>query len=285
MLVSIMPFDPHFVRAAPHSLDAWVGVFDVETLPVLGKTVFEIEDWRSHEDQVDAHLLAEFVARDPLMTVKLFAHLAQMRPGREDSVPETVTGCLLMLGIPPFFTRFQALVSVDEHLAADQSALDGFIAVLDRSRRAADFSLAFAVHRMDHDAPLIYSAALLHELAEMLLWLKAPGLAKEIVRRQGGDRQLRSADAQHDVLHITLAQLQQELMRRWHFPSALTSLIDLESTAHSAQARNVELATRIARHSSSGWDNPAIPDDVRDIADFLQIGLEPTKHLLHEIDN
>lgn len=285
MLGHSMPTDPGFLRAAPHSLGAWVGVFDVETLPVLGKTVFEIEDWRAHEDQVDAHLLAEFVARDPLMTVKLFAHLAQMRPGREDSVPETVTGCLLMLGIPPFFTRFQALVSVDEHFAAEPAALDGLMAVLDRSRRAADFALSFAVHRMDHDAQLIYSAALLHELAEMLLWLKAPGLAREIVRRQGGDQQLRSADAQRDVLHITLSQLQQELMRRWHFPAALTSLIDLGTTAHSAQARNVELAARIARHSSSGWDNPAIPDDVRDIADFLQIGLEPTKHLLHEIDS
>jgi HD-like signal output (HDOD) protein len=267
------------------SRHAWVGAFDVEALPILGKTIFEIEDWRPHEDQVDAHLLAEFVARDPLMTVKLFAHLAQMRPGREDSVPETVTGCLLMLGIPPFFTRFQALISVDEHLLFDPAALEGLMSVLDRSRRAADFALAFAVHRMDHDAPLIYSAALLHELAEMLLWLKAPGLAKEIVRRQGGDQQLRSADAQRDVLHITLAQLQKELMRRWYLPLALTSLIDPGSTAHSAQARNVELATRIARHSSSGWDNPAIPDDVRDIADFLQIGLEPTKHLLHEIDN
>ena len=273
-----------FLCAAPSSLDGWVAAFDVEALPVLGKTVFDVEEWRDHEDQVDAHLLSEFVARDPLMTVKLIAHLAQLRPGREDSIPETVTGCLLMLGIPPFFNRFKALVPVDDYFGDDPGALDGFMAVLDRSRRAADFALAFAVHRMDQDASLIYSATLLHEVAELLLWVRAPTLAQEIVHRQGGNRHLRSVVAQKDVLNITLAQLQQALMARWHIPSALTTLIEPGAMAQSAQTRNVELAARIARHSSANWDNPAIPDDIHDIAEFLQIGLEPTRHLLLEID-
>jgi HD-like signal output (HDOD) protein len=190
-----------------------------------------------------------------------------------------------MLGIPPFFNRFQALVTVEDFLEQDPGAFDGLTAVLARSRRAADFALAFAVHRMDHDAPLIYSATLLHEVAEVLLWLKAPRLAQEIVRRQGGDRQLRSVDAQKSVLNITLTQLQQALMLQWHLPLALTSLIDPGATTSSVQARNVELATRVARHSSISWDNPAIPDDLHDIADFLQIGIEPARHLLTEIDS
>ncbi|MFM8767249.1 MAG: HDOD domain-containing protein [Rubrivivax sp.] len=273
------------LTSAPCSLEVWAQLFDPAQLPVLGRTAFEFEDWRANEEQADAHLLSEFVSRDPLMTLKLFHHLARMRPGREESIPETVTGCLLMLGIPPFFTQFAQLLTVEEHLEPNPAAFQGLMDVLKRSRRAADFALGFAVHRMDHDAQLIHSATLLHDVAEMLLWLKAPALAAEIARRQALDPRLRSVDAQKLVLQVSLPQLQKDLMARWHLPDALAALMDSGTAASSAQARNVELATRLARHTQISWDNPAIPDDLRDIADFLQIGLEPARHLVTEIDS
>jgi HD-like signal output (HDOD) protein len=273
-----------FIREPLESLSAWVEAFDWESLPVMGVTAAEIAQLREVEDDVDAHRLADVICKDPFMTVKLFAYLAKRRPGREDTVPETVTGCLLMLGIPPFFSKFQNLRTVESVLSLEPVAVDGLGAVLNRSRRASDFALAFAVHRMDHDAQLIHSAALLHELTEMLLWLRSPRLASEIARRQRILPRLRSADAQRTVLGVTLAELQQSLIARWHLPEALTSLLNPELAGSSDQAMTVELATRVARHSAEGWDNPAIPDDVRDISDLLQIGLEPTEHLLAEID-
>jgi len=279
-----MRFDGEFIREPLASLSAWVEAFDWESLPVMGATAAEIEQLRRVEDDIDAHRLADVISKDPFMTVKLFAYLAKRRPGREDTVPETVTGCLLMLGIPPFFAQFRHLKSVESVLSLEPVAVDGLGAVLTRSRRASDFALAFAVHRMDHDAQLIHSAALLHEFTEMLLWLQAPRLAAEIARRQRILPQLRSADAQRAVLRVTLTELQQALMKRWHLPEALTSLLNPESTGSSAQALTVELATRFARHSAKGWDNTAIPDDLRDISELLQIGLEPTEHLLAEID-
>lgn len=273
-----------FIRAPLGSVAAWAIAFDWEQLPVLGGTVAEVETLRLMEDDVDAHRLAEVVSCDPFMTVKLFAHLAQRRKGREDTVPETVTGCLLMLGIPPFFAHFTSLRTVESELSTDAGAKDGLEAVLKRSQRASDFALAFAVHRMDHDASLIHSAALLHEFTEMLLWLRAPSLAAEIAKRQRIQPQLRSSDAQRAVLKVSLSELQHELMARWHLPQALTSLINPSLGSSSAQALTVELATRVARHSAKGWNNPAIPDDLRDIAALLQIGLEPAQHLLAEID-
>jgi hypothetical protein len=40
----------------------------------------------------------------------------------------------------------------------------------------------------------------------------------------------------------------------------------------------------VARHSSQGWDNAALPDDVRDIAELLQLSAGATMRLLREID-
>jgi len=47
----------------------------------------------------------------------------------------------------------------------------------------------------------------------------------------------------------------------------------------------VLLAIRLARHTKSGWQNAAVPDDVRDIAQLLNLRSEPTLKLLHDLDS
>ncbi len=136
---------------------------------------------------------------------------------------------------------------------------------------------------MDPDAAVIHEAALLHGFAELLMWCHAPALALEIARRQRAEPTLRSAVVQHAVLGITLADLQQALMRAWRLPELLIRLDDARH-ADSAQVTNVMLAVRLARHTAQGWDNAALPDDVADIGALLLLGAEPTLKLLHEID-
>ena len=46
----------------------------------------------------------------------------------------------------------------------------------------------------------------------------------------------------------------------------------------------MQLAIRLARHSADGWDNPALPDDVDEIAALLHLATQPTLHLLHDLD-
>ena len=63
-----------FITHAPRSLAAWVALFDPAGLPVLASTALELEELRPVEDSVDAHLLAETITSDPLMTLKLLSH-------------------------------------------------------------------------------------------------------------------------------------------------------------------------------------------------------------------
>jgi HD-like signal output (HDOD) protein len=273
---------PPISRALP-DLQAWTAHFLAAPLPVLADTAEELESYRANEDAVDAHRLAEAVSADPLMSLKLMAHVASVRSQRSTSDPETVTAALVMLGISPFFRAFGPQTTVDEHLRGHPGALQGLDEVLRRARRSAAFALAFAVHRMDHDAQVIHAAAQLHDFAEMLLWLHAPALALQIAERQRLDPTLRSAVIQRELLHIELQDLQQALMRAWRLPELLVQISD-ERQSGSAQVRNVLLAVRLARHTAQGWDNPALPDDVRDIAALLNLGETPTLHLLQEID-
>ena len=250
-------------------------------IPVQARTAAEVAELALNEDAVDAHLLAEAVGNDPLMTLKVLSHVGMT--SRRATDVETVTGALVLMGVGPFFRQFAELNTIEATLADEPEALAGALAVLGRSHRAARFALGFAAHRLDPDAAVIHEAALLHDFAELLLWCHAPGLALEIARRQRADPTLRSATAQRDVLGITLGELQQLLMKSWRLPELLIQL-DGDRHVDRTQVKYVLLAVRVARHTASGWDNAALPDDVADIAALLQLGAGPTLRLLHDID-
>jgi HD-like signal output (HDOD) protein len=262
---------------------AWVAALSAREIPVLASTADTVADLALNEDAVDAHLLADSVASDPLMTLKLLRHVALMRRGREHSDCETATEALVLMGITPFFRDFANPVTVEDRLAGLPNAVMGLRNVLRRAHRAARFALSFAVHRQDHDAAVIHEAALLHDFAEMLIWAHAPHLALDIARRQALDPSLRSADAQRAVLHVELGHLEQSLMKAWHLPALLVQITD-DHASHLPQVRNVQLAIRLARHSANGWDNPALPDDVDEISALLNLSTTHTLHLLHDLD-
>jgi hypothetical protein len=89
---------------------------------------------------------------------------------------------------------------------------------------------------------------------------------------------------QRDVLNAELVDVQQGLMRAWRLPELLVR-ISGDQDAQSAQVRNVLLAIRLARHTQDGWDNAAVPDDVRDIALLLNLRPESAAKLLLELDS
>lgn len=274
-------------------LPAWTRWFSDAPIPVLAATAAELELLEQVEatrGDVDAHQLADPVRQDPLMTLKLLAAVAQSRRKRggvDSSGPETVTAALVMMGIGPFFRAFSGMAQVEVHLASQPEALAGLQRVLRRAHRAANFSLGFAVHRMDDDAEVLQLAAQLHDFAEMLLWCHAPALALEIASRQRADPTLRSDHAQRQLLNIDLLALQQALMHTWALPELLVRIADDNSQAAQPQVQNVVLAIRLARHTEDparGWDNPAVPDDLAAIARLLNLSLPATEALVRAID-
>ena len=267
-----------------HDVGGWTALWRQTEIPVLRETAEQIEELRTREDEVDAHLLAPVISADPLMCLKLLAHVSSHRSSRRITDTETATAALVMMGIGPFFRNFGPQQTVQDKLADEPRALDGLMRLLARAQRAAHFALGFAVHRMDLDAEVIHEAALLHDFAEMLLWCHAPALALEIEQRQQADPTLRSAAVQRDVLGVELVDVQQALMRGWRLPELLVRISD-DHHDKTAQVRNVVLAIRLARHTKDGWDNAAIPDDVRDISQLLNLKPASALKLLHELDS
>jgi HD-like signal output (HDOD) protein len=268
------------------TLDAWAAAFARAEIPVLAETAESLEHMRATEDDVDANSLGEMIASDPLMTLKVLAHAHTLKRGSSAGLraaPETVTSALVLMGITPFFRAFGPQPTLEDALADHEDALLGLSRVMQRAERASRFALAFAAHRADPDAAILHSAALLHDFAEMLLWVHAPDLALRIAALQAADRQLRSNAAQRQVLGIELSDLEQALMKHWQLPELLTRITN-DKHERDRQVRCVYLAVRLARHTARGWDDAGVPDDLHDIAELLNLSESHTLKLLHEFD-
>ncbi|XVJ70681.1 MAG: HDOD domain-containing protein [Rhizobacter sp.] len=255
---------------ALRDLNAWTIYFRDAEIPVQADSAEALEALRANEDDVDANTIGEVISTDPLLTLKVLAFASSNRPASRVTDTETVIAALVMMGISPFFHAFGPQPTLEDRLQDAPEALDGMRQVLRRSHRAANFALAFAVHRMDHDAAVIHQAALLHDFAEMLLWTHAPALALRIRVAQLADSTLRSAVAQQATLNIELSDLQQSLMKVWRLPELLIRITDDKHADHPS-VKSVLLAMRLARHTAQGWDNAALPDDVNDIAQLLNL--------------
>jgi HD-like signal output (HDOD) protein len=273
-----------------HSLTAWADAFTDAEVLVLSASVTEVAQLLSIEEArgtMDAHTLAEALAPDPLMTVKVLAHVSRYCTQLRIEPPETLVSAIIMQGIGPFFTAQSSLRAVETDLADHPSAIEGLQRVMTRARRAANFAMGFALKRQDQDALVIQEAALLHDFAEMLLWCHAPKLALEVAQRLQADHTLRSAEAQRTVLGIELGDLAQELMRRWQLPKLLIRCTD-DHQAHDPQVRTTMLGVRIARHTQHGWDVPhalaALPDDAADVGRLLNIAPDAALRLIQGLD-
>jgi hypothetical protein len=275
---------PHYLTKPLAHIGAWTQYFVTAEIPVLSATAKALAALREIEDDVDPNMLTAVIQSDPLMTLKLFARMAQVRRPNGATETESITASLVLMGIGPFFRHFGDQPTVEDWLKEQPRALDALQVLLTRAERAGQFALGFAVHRGDTDAAVIHLAAFLNDFAEMLVWLHAPTLVIQIKDAQKADSTLRSNLIQREVLGMEFNDLRQSLMKLWHLPELLIYLSD-DRHAERAIVRNVLLAVRLARHTSQDWDNAALPDDIQDISQLLNASPRATLAFLHKIDH
>lgn len=268
------------IEQALPNLGAWVALFGENTLPILRVTRRRLDEMRADLDRVDARELARVILQDPIMTVRVLAYIQPFRGRALQHDITTIAGAVMMSGITPFFNRFTELPTIEEMLKGqDRHALLGVLQIIRRAQRAADYAQEWSIWRHDINMEEVRIAALLHDLAEILVWCFAPKLGLDIHAQQTANPTMRSADAQMTTLGLTFQDIQLELCKEWHLPELLGRLID-DHNGEQARVKNVSLAVRLARHSAHGWEDPALPDDYRDIGELLNITPEAVRQRL-----
>jgi HD-like signal output (HDOD) protein len=263
----------------PEPVD-WIRHFERVGLPALAHTVESLAELRGNVDNVSPRNISDVVVEDPLMSLKVLIwankHLArniEMKGSNLGREIQTVETAIVSIGITSFFLQFIHIDTVEARLAKLPEAQFGLSKVLQRSLMAADFARDWAAHRNDMDIQVIAEGAMLHDVAEMLVWVCAPTLAMEMQMIHKACPRARTADIQKSILGITLNDLEAAIMRQWHLSSLLKKLTD-NAHAETPQVLNAVLAARLARHLANSTDDPALPDDFAAIAKLLRTSPE-----------
>lgn len=260
-------------------LEQWVDFLSRADIPVLKQTARELTALHQDENRLSARGAAQIIVVDPMMTVKLLRFLQAHKHRRQEHEVVLVEQALIMLGVESFYNKIPPQPLVQEVMQGELAALVQLLHVIHRSHRASEYAFDWAVRLSDLHYEEVRIAALLHDLAEMLMWCFASKQMLEIRAMQQQDKTLRTRAAQEQVFGFSLFDMQKRLVKEWSLPELLLTLMDDANSNHS-RVRNVVLAVNLARHSANGWDDAALPDDYTEIATLLRMTPEQVMVML-----
>lgn len=267
--------DPH----PPQDLASWLTLVSDAEIPILRQTGRRLAQARGNIDRVTGRDITDIVLQDPLLAIRVLAYIQAVSRRRLQSDITNIASAVMMLGVEPFFRTFDRPLTLETLLDGRAPALLGVLQVILRAQRASRYAHDWAFARHDMNVEEVALAALLHDLAELLLWCFAPDLAIALRARLQAPRTLHRIDVEQDVLGFSLAELQSALCRAWQLPALLTTLMD-HGNAHLPRVQNVKLAVDLARHSLDGWTDPALNDDLSAVEKLLHVNRQTLLHRL-----
>lgn len=260
-------------------IKTWIGFLSTAEIPVLKITAREIARLKEDEDKLGARAISSVVVNDPMMVFKVLSYSQKHKGKHQLQDLLHAEQAILMMGTSSFFINLPPKILVEDMLKSNLPALTHLLRLIKRAHRAAHFAADWATHLTDLHAEDVLTAALLHDLSEMLMWCFAPEQMNKIYAIQHADKTLRSVAVQQEVLGFKLQDLQKELVEAFQLPPLLSKLMQ-DSASGEQRVRNVTLAVNLARHSANGWDDAALPDDYSDIAAFLRMDIDRVKRLV-----
>lgn len=247
-------------------LSGWAHFLSKGDLPMLASTQNALSALKLKDDSLLPSELAVIVLRDPLFTATIIKHLQTHRNKLRIVDITTIEHAVMMLGIEPFYKNFGDSLTIEEAFHANPLAKNSILKVARRSYVASRIAQDWAAKSKDIESEEIQVAALIHDVAEILLWMKAPAHAFLIRKLMNENPTMRSQDAQKKILGISLVNVEIEICSNWGMPNILLELLKKQQQQHSQRMAFVELAVKLSRHCATDWENPALPDDWNDIS-------------------
>jgi len=146
-------------------------------------------------------------------------------------------------------------------------AQKGYIRAACRAFHAAFQAWDWAHINNDHAPEEIMLAALLHDVAEMALWVTAPEKMHQFRKLMLKDR-IPTDEAQYIAFGESLEHFSREIAARWQLPELVNDALRPEN-ANNPRIRGVMLAVQLARTTERGWYWEKAERIMPQIADYL----------------
>jgi HD-like signal output (HDOD) protein len=252
----------------------WVKQLSGDTLPVLRRTLTHIRDLLN-KPSVNHHRLASVISRDPGFCLHIIRQFRNLPNAPKEPVTN-IARALPLLGMEQIKKASRSLPCLEDQLKG--APRRGLISCYSRAAHAAFYASNLATRQRDPDEGTVYTAALLHDLGEMALWLKEPALMRQLetLTHQGDGYQ----DAALEVLGCTLQEISAGLSEAWELPELIKTSQGLFNS-YQPRPLTIMLASALARESSLSWHRPATLEHAELLAEFLEQPLDDTLAWLH----
>jgi HD-like signal output (HDOD) protein len=258
------------------TVQEWISLLTRETLPVMRRTLTQV---RSLLDQssVNHIRLSEVIARDPGFSLNIIRRLTSLpTPPREEI--SRISLAIPLLGMDMVEQSARTLPCLEDRLQGPPRR--GLIEYYSQAVHAARYAQSIAEWRRAPESKDLYTAALLHNLAEMALWCAEPDTMLNLHRRilNGDDRE----NVARETLGATFEELSVQLSRNWRLPTSIEQAQGI-SNSYLPAPLTVMLASAIARESSLGWNRPGTLESLELLAEFLEIPVPRSTALIHRL--
>ena len=258
--------------SAPISIDD----LTAEPLPVFAHSVRSMLKLRD-EKSVQWKYYGDIILKDPglvLQTLKQL-HASSKKPRAQEVAGMEQAAMLLGLdqvqGLPGSCPQVEKVLPAFARQGYQRATVRAFHAAY----QAWDW--AFIRHDINPDEMLL--SALLHDAAELALWVNAPDRIHRIRRLTIRDK-MPAAEAQYIALGNSLEHFGRRLAERWHLPQLAHEALRPEYN-NEERVRGVILAVQLARQTEWGWYSPEVEATLTEIAEHLDSSLEETTVHIH----
>ncbi|MDX1810851.1 MAG: HDOD domain-containing protein [Gammaproteobacteria bacterium] len=194
----------------------------VDKLVSLPEVCFLVNDL-VNDPNSDIQQIGSVISQDPDLTARLLKLVNSSYYGFTRPI-ETVSRAIMMIGLREL-----------QHMVWASSAVETFNKLPPADANMASFwrhsiftavsarILARECHILHPER--LFVAGLLHDIGRLLIFLKMPEEALQIIEKQGKDARINLSDVEKEVLGFDHAELGKVLCESWQLPESLTTAI------------------------------------------------------------
>lgn len=246
-------------------------------MPVLRSSLALIKTELDYE-QMDYKSLASVVLSDPALLIRILVAANQNGSRRMSHAISGIEQALMMLGESRLRLLFSNLPILETSHREDQGFLPELLTVYERAHHAAIQAMDWLRRSGDFQPAEVYTTAMLHALGEIMVWLLEPHQGQMIHTLMQSNQA--PAMAEKEVLGFAIGDLTRRAAQKWHLSDMLVDMLDPEHRFNQ-RTHAISLAIRLARMTRQGWYYDKLAYCIKDIAQYLGIGLDNTIALLH----